>query len=83
MPRPMDGRGFCFLAIMLVSILTMVEFCGKIISMRAKLPGYINQVPSFAKQEAYNFDVDKRSLEIYHELSQISEEIERCRLENI
>ncbi|MBR2855604.1 hypothetical protein IKE99_01530 [Candidatus Saccharibacteria bacterium] len=39
-------------------------------------------VPSFAKREAYNFDVNKKSLDIYHELSKISEEIEKCRLEN-
>ncbi|MBQ2660789.1 hypothetical protein IJF93_01810 [Candidatus Saccharibacteria bacterium] len=40
------------------------------------------QIPSFAKREAYNFDATKESLEIYKELNEIAEEIERCRLRN-
>lgn len=42
----------------------------------------VYSVPSFAKVEAYNFDITEESLEIYRELSEISEEIERCRLRN-
>ena len=36
--------------------------------------------PSFAPREAYVFDTAE-SLSIYEELSQISEEIEKCRAE--
>lgn len=39
---------------------------------------FASPVPSFAPREAYIFDT-KESLELYHELSQISEEIETCR----
>lgn len=39
-------------------------------------------IPSFAKQEAYNFDVTKETLDIYEELNAIAEEIEKCRLRN-
>ncbi len=39
-------------------------------------------VPSFAKKVTYNFDASRDSFEIYKELSAISEEIEKCRLEN-
>lgn len=41
------------------------------------------QIPSFARAEAYNFETTKDSFEIYQELTQISEEIERCRARNI
>lgn len=41
------------------------------------------KIPSFARQETYNFGTDKESLEIYRELSQIAEEIEKCRLRNL
>ncbi|MBR2840128.1 hypothetical protein IKE82_02245 [Candidatus Saccharibacteria bacterium] len=41
-----------------------------------------NQVPSFMKKEAYNFVEDKASFDIYRELSQIAEEIEKCRQAN-
>ncbi|MBQ8984282.1 hypothetical protein IJ098_00280 [Candidatus Saccharibacteria bacterium] len=34
-------------------------------------------MPSFKKAEAYAFD--SPDLELYHELSRISEEVERCR----
>ena len=41
------------------------------------------RVPSFAKPEAYVFeDTTDDSLAIYRELSEISEEIEKCRLKN-
>lgn len=43
---------------------------------------YTDQVPSFVKKEAYNFAEDKASFDIYNELSQIAEEIEKCRLRN-
>jgi hypothetical protein len=39
-------------------------------------------VPSFARQEAYDFDVTKDSFEIYQELNEIAKEIEECRLRN-
>ena len=39
-------------------------------------------VPSFARREAYNFDDSKEFREIYKELCQISEEIEKCRSRN-
>ena len=39
-------------------------------------------VPSFARRESYNFDATKSDFEIYKELSEISEEIESCRLRN-
>ena len=42
----------------------------------------IFQVPSFAKQEAYDFDDDGKSAKIYRELNEIGEEIEKCRLRN-
>ena len=41
------------------------------------------QIPSFARTEVYNFDATKDSFEIYRELSQISEEIEKCRAQNL
>jgi hypothetical protein len=40
------------------------------------------QIPSYARSEAYNFDADKESFEIYQELNSIAEEIEKCRLRN-
>lgn len=40
------------------------------------------KVPSFAKNEVYNFDATKESFEIYQELNEISEEIEKCRSRN-
>ena len=40
-------------------------------------------VPSFAKVESYDFDAaTDESMVIYEELSQISEEIEKCRSRN-
>lgn len=40
-------------------------------------------VPSFAKAEAYNFDVATAdSIAVYEKLNAIAEEIERCRLRN-
>ena len=40
------------------------------------------KIPSFAKQEAYNFDVTKDTVSVYEELNAIAEEIEKCRLKN-
>ena len=40
------------------------------------------QIPSFARQEAYNFEATPETFDIYQELSQIGEEIEQCRLAN-
>lgn len=40
------------------------------------------QIPSFAKAEAYDFGATAESLEIYRELNQISEEIEKWRSKN-
>lgn len=40
------------------------------------------KVPSFVKNEVYNFDATKESFEIYQELNEISEEIEKCRSRN-
>lgn len=39
-------------------------------------------IPSFAKQEAYNFEITKSTLEVYQELNAIAEEIEKCRSRN-
>ena len=41
------------------------------------------KIPSFAKEETYNFEpITKDSNSIYEELNAISEEIEKCRLQN-
>ncbi len=41
------------------------------------------KVPSFAKSEAYDFDdSSSEDLRIFEELNAISQEIEKCRLEN-
>ncbi len=40
------------------------------------------KIPSFAKQEAYNFDITKDTMDVYQELNAIAEEIEKCRLRN-
>ena len=42
----------------------------------------IFQIPSFARKEAYNFEATPETFDIYQELSQIGEEIEKCRLAN-
>ena len=39
-------------------------------------------VPSFARQEIYDFDAPKDSFEIYLELNEIAKEIEECRQRN-
>ena len=39
-------------------------------------------IPSFAKPEIYDFSTTAETFKIYQELSQISEEIEQCRLKN-
>lgn len=40
------------------------------------------RVPSFARAEAYDFEAGNKMMEIYQELDQISEEIEKCRAAN-
>ena len=40
------------------------------------------KIPSYARQEAYDFDGTKEAFEIYRELNAIAEEIEQCRLRN-
>ena len=40
------------------------------------------QIPSFARAEAYNFEATPETFDVYRELSQIAEEIEKCRLAN-
>ena len=39
-------------------------------------------IPSFAKQEAYNFEITQDTLDVYKELNAIAEEIEKCRSRN-
>lgn len=41
------------------------------------------KIPSFERQNAYNFDENKDELETYRELNAIHEEIEKCRLRNM
>ena len=45
-------------------------------------PESVFNVPSFAREESYNFDAVKDSFEIYQELNAIAKEIEECRLRN-
>ena len=40
------------------------------------------QIPATAKREAFAFEEAKEAYEIYKELNEIAEEIERCRLRN-
>lgn len=40
------------------------------------------EIPSFARAETYNFEANKATFEIYKELNQIAEEIEKCRARN-
>ena len=41
------------------------------------------KVPSFAKKQSYVFEpVTSKSKDVYQELNEIAEEIERCRLRN-
>ncbi len=42
-----------------------------------------SEIPSFARREVYNFDASRDTFEIYKELSQIAEEIEKCRVQNV
>ncbi|MBR3177614.1 hypothetical protein IKF27_02300 [Candidatus Saccharibacteria bacterium] len=39
----------------------------------------VYQIPSFARKEAYSFEATAETFDIYQELSQIGEEIEKCR----
>lgn len=45
-------------------------------------PNPIFDTPSFARPEAYNFAATQESFAIYQELSQVGEEIEKCRAAN-
>ncbi len=38
------------------------------------------QIPSYARNEAYDFETTANSMQIFTELNRISEEIEACRL---
>ena len=40
------------------------------------------QIPSFAKREVYDFGATEETFELYQELNEIAEEIEKCRLAN-
>ena len=40
------------------------------------------QIPLTAKREAFAFEEAKEAYEIYKELNEIAEEIEKCRLRN-
>ena len=40
------------------------------------------QIPMTAKREAFAFNEAKEAYEIYKELNEIAEEIEKCRLRN-
>ncbi len=42
----------------------------------------IFKISSFGDKPAYNFDGADKSFEIYQELNEIAEEIEKCRLRN-
>lgn len=63
-------------------MLIFLALCGIINKMNTAKSNDVFQIPSFAKREVYNFESDEDSFAIYRELSQIAEEIERCRLEN-
>ena len=39
-------------------------------------------IPSFARAETYNFEATRESFAVYRELTEIAEEIEKCRAEN-
>ena len=65
-----------------VSMLTLRGKRGIIEWMNRDFQDFNNQIPSFQRREAYDFVDDRESLDIYNELSQISEEIEQCRLRN-
>lgn len=41
------------------------------------------QIPTLGKQKAYNFEPTNTGDEIYQELCQIAEEIEKCRQRNL
>lgn len=42
----------------------------------------VYQVPAFRKHEAYSFVNNNGGSDVYQELNQIAEEIEKCRLRN-
>lgn len=49
--------------------------------MNTEMNSYAYQMPSY-EQEGISFAEKKRDLEVFQELNQISEEIEKCRLRN-
>lgn len=42
-----------------------------------------SEIPSFARDEAYDFESIRKNYRVFQELNQIAEEIEKCRLRNI
>lgn len=40
-------------------------------------------IPTFSKEEAYDFNSTNDFFEVYQELNQISQEIDKCRLRNL
>lgn len=50
--------------------------------MESKHLGFQVDVPSFARQETYNFEAAAKNSDVYLELNKIAEEIEECRLRN-
>ena len=40
-------------------------------------------VPTFEREEVYNFDATDSSMSVFEELNAIAEEIERCRAKNM
>lgn len=41
------------------------------------------KIPSLARPKVYDFAESKESFELYQELNQIAEDIEKCRLRNL
>lgn len=40
------------------------------------------QIPSYTRQESYDFEASDENYKVYEELNKISEEIEECRRRN-
>lgn len=57
--------------------------CDIMIEMNNDKNNLAFRVPSFERAKAYNFDSTIESFAVYKELSEIAEEIEKCRLKNI
>lgn len=62
-----------------LTILTFRDIIGR---METNVNSIEYQVPSFGKHKMYDFAEKQENNDIYNELSQIAEEIERCRLRN-